>query len=67
MRGDFHRTSDEQMPQSVAPEWCNGCVGRTKQHQKSAIYTWANRGMKAAKCLLPQNSGTPAACNIFYK
>ena len=22
MRGDFHRTSDEQVRQKVAPEWC---------------------------------------------
>ena len=39
MRGDFHRTSDEQLPQSYAPEWCKVAFKRAKQGRNTAIKT----------------------------
>jgi hypothetical protein len=39
MRGDFHRTSDEQGSQRAALEWCKVYSGLEKAGRNSASYT----------------------------
>lgn len=38
MRGDFHRTSDEQVLQINAPQWCKTAFKRANRGRNSVIY-----------------------------
>jgi hypothetical protein len=67
MRGDFHRTSDEQVPQMAAPEWCKVSSRCVKAGRNSASYTGFRSWHENCKFSPAAKSRKPAARNTFYK